>query len=205
MEEVDGYEYVLEVGYGATHADVVLAKAVECRSADVHDVIHLRGCVGAVIPKMGTGIAAALGSCRFIRQVKEAGFEGFLHDGIEFVLFVGIVGEVLVAPDDCAFVPFADAGSVGVVEGDGGAVAGCRGATGSRVVAGCRGATILGVFAVGKRWSRMGVVHHRCEVVNAGREVVHKAEGVADFMCRKLADSMERHFEHGWVDVRVDV
>ncbi len=162
--QVEGDEDLLEGGHRRAPLDGVLAEAVQRGAANLHHPLQLGGGVGAVRPLVGARVHGDV----LVGEVSQVALPGLVEDPAQLGRLVDAVREVLIAPDDGDAVPLADPVLVdlGVVER----------------------AVVL------QRDPGVRVVHDGDAAEPAVVVVVPEAEGVADLVCRELADAGERPF-----------
>ena len=157
-------------------ADGVGADAVQRGTAHFHQPRQLVGLIGTVGPLVGLWMDVDV----LVREVAVIGGPGVGEDLVERGSVVAAVRELAIAPVDSDFVPVADV-----------------------LVIRARQIDCAVVFELGKR---DGVVHDRDPPFGAVVVVVAETERVPDFVCRQLANALERRLvEHSRALVAVDV
>ena len=169
MREINRHQHVLQRGHWRAEADVLLTEAAERERTHFHDAVQLVHSRLPGIPQMRQRVSGTGRPCIVVGDVVKALCLVFLQNASQRGAFIGGFRKMLVAIQDGALVPLADACAVGAAEID---------------------RAVIADRDVGRR-----VIHHRRATARARREVVLQAERVSDFVRGKLAQPCERHFE----------
>ena len=151
-------------------ADRAQREVVQRRLPYPQQVFEFGNGVRTVVPEVTVRMCATHRAGIPIGHVSKPGIQRLSENLLAGGVSIDIVAEVLVGIQHRAYVPGSDLVVVGLAE--------------------------IERSVIANAYQRKRIVHDRCPVLGAGREIVFEAQRVADFVRRQLANPRQRHFQH---------